>query len=86
MDDAPEEETFMTKKRFSKMVENTVRDTKMSYMDSIVYMCEKTDMEVEDVKKFLSASIVQKLEEEALGLNCLDKEHYRQEYTRNTLY
>lgn len=76
----------MTKKRFSKMVEKTVKDTGMTYMDSIVYMCEQNEMEIEDVKKFLGAPIIEKLEEEALGLNCLDKEHYRQEYTRNTLF
>jgi hypothetical protein len=80
------DEPFMNKKRFSKLVENAVIHKRLDYMDAIVYICEETGVEVEDVKKYLSPHIVANLEDEALKLNCLDKEHYRLEYTRTTLF
>lgn len=63
----------MTKKRFTKLVETTVFDTKLSYMDAIIHICEKNMIEPEDVKKFLSAPIVEKLEAEAMSLNFLPR-------------
>ena len=66
-------ETFMNKKRFSKMVERTVRSSGLNYMDSIVHLCEQNNMEVEDVKKYLTTSIVDCLESEAMNLNFLVK-------------
>ena len=66
-------ENFMNKKRFSKMVERTVRSSELNYMDSIVHMCEQNNMEVEDVKKYLTPSIIDCLETEAMNLNFLEK-------------
>ena len=76
--DAPEEKdesNFLSKKRFSKMVEDTVRKMSMSYMDSVVYLCEENTIEVEDVKKYLSPSIKDRIEAEAMNLNFLEKSH-----------
>tara|TARA_Y100000389_G_scaffold129748_1_gene127209 strand:- start:703 stop:849 length:147 start_codon:yes stop_codon:yes gene_type:complete len=42
-------------------------------MDSIVHMCEKNNMEIEDIKKYLEKSIVEHLEYEAMSLNFLEK-------------
>ena len=55
------------------MVERTVRTSGLNYMDSIVHMCEKNNMEVEDVKKYLTPSIIDCLETEAMNLNFLEK-------------
>ena len=55
------------------MVERTVRNTNLNYMDSIVHMCEMNNMEIEDVKKYLTVSIVACLESEAMSLNFLEK-------------
>lgn len=63
----------MSKKKFSKMVEKTVKTTDLNYLDSIVHMCEKNNMEVEDVKKYLDKSIIERLEYEAMSLNFLEK-------------
>jgi hypothetical protein len=63
----------MNKKKFSKMVERTVRNSGLNYMDSIVHMCDKNNMEVEDVKKYLTTSIIDCLESEAMSLNFLEK-------------
>ena len=45
----------------------------MSYLDTIVWLCEKNNIEVEDIKKYLSAPIVENLEKEAMDLNILPK-------------
>jgi len=42
-------------------------------MDSIVHMCEKNNMEIEDIKKYLEKSIIEHLEVEAMSLNVLEK-------------
>lgn len=55
------------------MVEKTVRTKNLSYMDSIVYLCEENTMEIEDVKKYLNQSIIESLEYEAIQLNFLAK-------------
>jgi hypothetical protein len=55
------------------MVEKAVGDLKITYMDAILYICEKNDIEPEDVKKFVSPIIKGKLEAEAASLNFLPK-------------
>jgi hypothetical protein len=67
------EENFLTKVKFSKMVEESVVSLKMSYMDTILHLCEEHGIEIEDVKKYLSNVIKNKLEAEAMGLNYLSK-------------
>ena len=52
-----------------------VRTTELSYMDAIIHLCEENQMELEDVKKFLSVSIVENLESEAMQLNFLEKQN-----------
>ena len=76
--DAPEEKdesNFLSKKRFSKMVEDTVRKMSMSYMDAVVYLCDENTIEIDDVKKYLSVSIKERIEGEAMNLNYLEKSH-----------
>ena len=64
-------DVIMTKKKFSTMVEETVRDLDLSYLDAILYLCEKNSIEVEDVKKYVGPVIVDKLEADARQLNFL---------------
>jgi hypothetical protein len=45
----------------------------MSYLDTIVWLCEKNNIEIEDIKKYLSPPIVENLEKEAMDLNILPK-------------
>lgn len=69
------EEKFLTKKSFSAMIESFVFQNRMSYMDSIVHLCEKNGLELEDIKKYLSPTIVEHLESEARQLNFLPKQN-----------
>ncbi len=74
MDDKTEEK-FLTKKSFSSMIESFVFQHRMTYMDSIVHLCEKNGLELEDIKKYLSPTIVEHLESEARQLNFLPKQN-----------
>ena len=42
-------------------------------MEAILHVCEKNDIEPEDVKKFISPIIRDKIEAEAMRLNFLPK-------------
>ena len=67
------ESNFLTKKKFGKMIEDTVRDKRLSYMDSIIWLCEENKIDLEDVSKYLSPVIKQQLEYEGQKLNMLPK-------------
>jgi hypothetical protein len=66
-------DNFLSKKKFTKMVESEVKASNLSYMDAVVNLCEKNNIEIEDVKKFLSSSVKERIEVEAMELNYLPK-------------
>ena len=69
------EEQFLTRSKFTKIVEETVLDKALSYMDAVLYLCEKNSIDPEDVKKFISPIIKGKIEAEAMSLNFLPKQN-----------
>lgn len=62
---------FLTKSKFTKMVEKEVIHKKMSYMDAIINVCENNNIDLEDVRKFVNTHLKDKLEAEAMKLNFL---------------
>jgi len=54
-------------------VEQTVFDKQISYMDAIIWLCEEHSIEIEDIRKFISPIIRDKLEAEARKLNFLPR-------------
>jgi hypothetical protein len=70
-----EEEKFLTKARFTKLVESVVKEHKSSYMDAIIRVCEDVDLDLEDVKKYVAPIIKDKLEAEAMSLNFLPRQN-----------
>ena len=64
---------FLTKSEFTKLVEKNVLIQKNSYMDVILDLCEKHEIDPEDVKKFLSAPVIEKIEGEAMLLNLIPR-------------
>ena len=58
----------MTKKKFQGMVEVTVRDLSLNYLDAIIHLCEKYKLDPEDAKKYISPVIKDKLEADAKRL------------------
>ena len=69
------EEQFLTRSKFTKIVEETVLDKALSYMDAVLYICEKNSIDPEDVKKFISPIIKGKIEAEAMSLNFLPRQN-----------
>lgn len=69
------DQEFLTKTKFSMMVEDTVRSKRLSYIDAIVHICEENEMEIEDIRKFVSQSIKDKIEAEAMKLNFLPRQN-----------
>ncbi len=63
----------ITKDKFSMIIETMVRDQNVSYMDAIVYWCEKNEMEVETAAKLISPLIKEKMLVEAQDLNIIKK-------------
>ena len=72
------EAEFMNKSKFSKIVEKQVVEKKLGYIDAVVEACNITNIDPEDVKKFISPVIKEKIEAEAMRLNFLPRQ--------NTLY
>ena len=64
---------FMTKSKFSKLVEAVVRQDRLSHMEAILHLCEKYGIEPEDCKKYISNVIKDKLEAEAMNLHYMPK-------------
>ena len=67
------EQNFLTKNKFTKLIESTVNELNIPYMEAILHVCQKNDIEPEDVKKFISPVIKGKVEAEAMQLNYLPK-------------
>ena len=67
------EENFLTKSKFTKLVEQTVSDLKVPYIEAVLHLCENNNIDPEDSKKFISPIIRNKLEAEAMSLNYLPK-------------
>ena len=68
-----EELEFMTKSKFSKIVESVVLEKNMSYIDAVIYVCELNNIEIEDSRKYISIVVKQKIEMEAMQLNFLER-------------
>jgi len=69
------EEQFLTKSKFTKLIENVVVNLRIPYMDAIIKVCETNEIELEDIKKFISPVIKDKIEAEAMALNYLPRKN-----------
>lgn len=68
------ETKIMTKKRFSKAVEDIVLKQDMTYLDAITFVVEERGMDYANVKKLLSDSLLAKLTAEASAKRLIDVE------------
>ena len=64
---------FLTKSKFAKMIEGSVNKYKLSYMEAVIHLCTENDVELEEVRKFISPGIKNKIEAEAMRLNFLPR-------------
>ena len=67
---------ILTKQKFSKLVESIILKNKnMTYLDAVIMVCEKNQIEIEDSKKFISNGIKCKIESEATKLNMMQEKN-----------
>jgi len=65
----PEEDSL----KIQNEIQSLVLAKEMSYMDAILFLCEKYSIEPEMIAKFLSKAIIQELKAEGESLNLLPK-------------
>ena len=64
----------MNSAEFSKIIEDLVEEKNdLSYMDAVVYYCEKNDIDTGTVSKLLTKNLKAKIEVEARELNYLPR-------------
>jgi len=64
------EEAILTKKRFSKLIENYVaQHPDSTYMDAVINICDERSLDPIDVGKLISHAIKDKIEAEAIKNN-----------------
>jgi len=68
------ESKFYCPRKFSEEIEKIHSDNvDMSYIDSIVFFCEKNNIDVESVPKLISKPLKEKIKCEAIELNFLKR-------------
>lgn len=68
------EEKFYCPSRFAQEIEKIVQtDKSTTYIDAIIYFCERNKIDLESVPKLLSKPLKEKVKYEAMELNFLKK-------------
>lgn len=67
------QEKFYCPSRFAQEIEKVVKEEKTSYIDAIIYFCERNKIDLESVPKLLSKPLKEKIKCEAMDLNFLKK-------------
>ena len=68
------ENKFYNSRTFSEEIEKIAKENKdMKYMDSIVFFCEKNNIDIESIPKLISKPLKEKLKAEAMELNLLKR-------------
>ena len=68
-----DEKQFLTKQKFAKLIEDVVQRLNVSYMDAVINVCNDHDIDLEDVRKFITPIIKDKIQAEAMHLNFLPR-------------
>ena len=66
---------ILTKKKFTRAVEELVIEKKLNYIDAIVYFCQENHLEPESVKGLITPPLKEKIRAEAIGLRVLKESH-----------
>jgi hypothetical protein len=66
-------EKFYCPSRFAQEIEITVQQENCSYIDAIIFFCDKNKIDLESVPKLLSKPLKEKIKCEAIELNFLKK-------------
>lgn len=61
------EDVILTKKKFTLMIEDLVKDKRMPYMDAVLQICSEREIDPADVGSLISPAIKDKIHAEAIG-------------------
>ena len=68
------ESNFFCPARFAQEIETLVHgENNMSYIDAIIYFCEKNSIDLDSVPKLISKPLKEKIKYEAMELNFLKR-------------
>ena len=62
---------IVTPSKFALLIENIVKDKKVSYMDAVVLYCEENGIDPSNVKPLVNKTLKEKIAYEAQSLNML---------------
>ena len=63
---------IITPNKFAILIEELVKNKKMSYIDAILHYCEKNVIDPSDSKKLVNKALKEKVTYEAQNLNLLN--------------
>jgi len=69
-----DEITVLNKEKFSLEVQEFVAKCNSSYIDAVLELCQKKELDFEIVTSLLSRQIIEKIEAEAVELNLIKKD------------
>ena len=58
---------------FMENIENLVQQTKMTYIDAVMYYCEENKLEPETAGKMIGGKLKQNIQEEAEDLHLIER-------------
>jgi len=64
---------FMSQAKFSSEIEDIVKRSNLSYIESVIHYCEENSIELETVSKLISKPLKERIRCEAMDLNYLKK-------------
>lgn len=69
----PNAETFLTSEKFILLLEDTITEKRISYIDAICHICYVHNIEIESIAGLISPKIRKLIQNEASGMNLLRK-------------
>jgi len=67
------ESKFLSQSKFSTDIEELVRESGLTYIESIVTYCDENTIDIESVSKLISKPLKERIRCEAMQLNYLKK-------------
>ena len=67
-------ETILTPNKFALIVENIVKDKKISYIDAILEYCKDNEIDPSNTRSMINKTLKEKIAYEAQNLNLLNVE------------
>ncbi len=61
----------MNSKEFSLKIESIVKEKRITYMDAIIWYCDRNDLDVGTVNSMINKSLKEKIKHEAINLRML---------------